>query len=407
MRSYLTYKRTAAFFLVALLLLAPASALADVSLTAAADKTSVQAGDTVEITVTVSGKGISVVEGIFTYDPAVLAYAESAGGASDGFLSMASAQKGGTDALAARVKFTAVAAGMAEVEFNVEKALGYDGKEKGGASASVSIAVAAAPATPAPPPIDYATEGVLAQNVEGATESLYIWRTLENVTLPANYAETEYTYHDQRVAAAMVPDNDAPTLFYLSNASGDTGGYYIFNAKQDTLYPYKTVSSVSKTYIILQPDGSVPLPGGFVETTLAIGEKDYTAWKAQYAQGDIYLLYARNADGGVGYYAYNPSDQSLQRYAVMPARPVQPTLPPGEAVETPAPAPQQSLASAEAGTISVSAALFYAVCGVGALLLILFIVLLAIRAAEKKRRKERAAKRRAERERARRQELEQ
>ena len=407
MKGFLIYKRTAAFLLVALLLLAPASALADVRLNAATDKTSAQAGDTVEITVTVSGKGMSVAEGIFTYDPAVLAYAEGAGGASDGFLSMASAQKGGTDTLTARVTFTAVAAGTAEVKFNVEKVLGYDGKEEGGASASVNIAVAAAPATPTPPPIDYATEGVLAQNVEGTTESLYIWRTLENVTLPASYEESEYTYHDQTVAAAMVADSDAPTLFYLSNAAGDAGGYYIFNKQKDTLYPYKTVSSVSKTYILLQPDGSVPLPDGFTETTLTIDEKDYTAWKAQDAQGDIYLLYARNANGEVGYYAYNPSDQSLQRYVVMPARPVQPTLPPEQAIETPAPAPQQAPAPAEEGAISVNATLFYAICGACALLLILLIVLLAIRAAEEKRRKERAAKRKAERERARRQELEQ
>ena len=227
------------------------------------------------------------------------------------------------------------------------------------------------------------------------------------MTLPANYEESSYTYHDQTVAAAMVADSDAPMLFYLSNASGDTGGYYIFNAQKDTLYPYKTVSSVSKTYILLQPDGSVPLPDGFAETTLTIDDKDYTAWKAQDAQGDIYLLYARNANGEVGYYAYNPADQSLQRYAVMPARPVQPTLPPEEAAETPAPAPQQSPAPAEAGTMTVSATLFYAICGAGALLLILLIVLLVIRAAENKRRKERAAKRKAQRERARKQELDQ
>jgi hypothetical protein len=290
MKSLFTYKRATAFLLATLLLLVPAVTLAEVKLSAAASKTDVQAGDTVEVTVTVSGKGMSVAEGIFTYDPAVLAYSESAGGASDGFLSMASAQKNGADTLTARVTFTAVAAGTAEVKFNIEKVLGYDGKEQGSAEASVSIVIAAAPVAPTPTPIDYATEGVLAQNAEGALESMYIWRTLENVTIPASYTETESTYHDQKVAAAVVSDSDAPVLFYLSNASGSTGGYYVYDDDKDALYPYQTISSVSRTYIILKPDGSVALPEGFTETTLTVDEKEYTAWKAQDAQGDIYLL---------------------------------------------------------------------------------------------------------------------
>lgn len=409
MKSLFAYKRTAAFLLAMLLLLMPAVALAEVTLSAAASKTSVQEGDTVEVTVTVSGKGMSVAEGIFTYDPLLLAYAESAGGASDGFLSMASAQKNGANTLTARVTFKAVAAGTAEVKFNIEKVLGYDGKEQGSAAASVSISVAAAPLTPTPTPIDYASEGVLANNAEGATESMYIWRTLENVTIPSSYSETEFTYNDQKVAAAAVSDSDAPMLFYLSNASGSDGSYYIYDKAKDAFYRYQTISSVSRTYIILKPDGSVALPEGFVETTLTVDDKDYTAWKAQDAQGDIYLLYARNSDGEVGYYVYNLADSSLQRYAVMPARPAQPTLPP---VTTPkpvevTPVPQQTAAPEpkEDGKISVNAVLFYAVCGVAALLTVGLAVLVILRAVEDNRSRKRAAKRRAERENARKQEL--
>ncbi|HWR19934.1 MAG TPA: cohesin domain-containing protein [Clostridia bacterium] len=409
MKSLFAYKRTAAFLLAMLLLLMPAVALAEVTLSAAASKTSVQEGDTVEVTVTVSGKGMSVAEGIFTYDPLLLAYAESAGGTSDGFLSMASAQKNGANTLTARVTFKAVAAGTTEVKFNIEKVLGYDGKEQGSAAASVSISVAAAPLTPTPTPIDYATEGVLANNAEGATESMYIWRTLENVTIPSSYSEKEFTYNDQKVAAAAVPDSDAPMLFYLSNASGSVGGYYIYEEAKDAFYPYQTISSVSRTYIILKPDGSVALPEGFMETTLTVDDKDYTAWKAQDVQGDIYLLYARNSDGEVGYYIYNLADSSLQRYAVMPARPAQPTLPP---VATPkpvevTPVPQQTAVPEpkEDGKISVNAVLFYAVCGIAALLTVGLTVLVILRAVEDNRSRKRAAKRRAERENARKQEL--
>lgn len=397
-------KKTAALFLAALLLLVPAAALAQASVSVEANKTSIDAGDTVEVTVTVKGSAMAIATGSFTYDPAVLSYKESTGGASDGFLSMASAKKGGTDTLTARIVFTAIGAGKADIKVELSSVLGYDGKEQGAASASVSVTAAAPAPTPTPVPIDYAKNGVAAQNVKNAAESMYIWRTLENVTLPASYAEAELTYHGEKVAAATVADSDAPTLLYLSNASGSEGGYYIYNAAADTLYPYQTVSSTSKTYIILEPDGSVKLPDGFAETTLAIGEKTYTAWKMQDAQGEIYLLYARNSGGEVGYYVYNAADESLQRYAVMPARPVQPTLPP-EPEATPAPVeptPAQSAVPApeKEGTIQVSSALFYAICGIAALLLLLVAAVLILRAVENSRSRRRAAARKAARDRA-------
>ncbi|HMM30504.1 MAG TPA: cohesin domain-containing protein [Clostridia bacterium] len=404
------HKKRLALLLFVVLLIVPASALAAASLSAEADAKSIQAGDTVNVTITVSGKNMSVAEGIFTYDPAVLAFSESTDGVSDGFFNLVSAQKGGSNTLSARISFTALGAGSANIEISLEKVLGYDGKEQGSAQASVTVSVAQPQATPTPTPLNYANEGVLAQNVKGAAENMYIWRSLENVTLPSRYQETTLNYHGETVAAATVPDSDAPTLLYLSNAAGSLGGYYIYNQTADTLYAHQTVSSVSKTYILLEPDGMVPLPEGFTETTITIDEKDYTAWKAQDAQGDVYLLYARNSNGEVGYYAYNPADESFQRYAVMPARPAQPTLPP-EATAEPVPAtpvPEPATPAPEhTGTISVNSTLFYAVCGAAALLFLLMVAFVTLRLVEDARRKRKAAQRKAERERAKARELEQ
>ena len=327
------FKRVFAVTAAVMLALLPAAAFAAVEASAAADKTAVQAGDIVEVTITVAGKELAAAEGTYSYDPALLTYTESEGGASDGFISMVSAQKDGSDSLTARIKFTAAGAGNAEVTFDITKVLDYDGDEAGTAKGSVAITVQAAPAStePTPAPINYAAEGVAAVNLT-SDQPMYIWRTLENVTVPSKYTETTLDYHGETVAAAIVEDSDAPTLLYLSNAAGDVGGYYIYDTDKDTLYPYQTVNSVSKSYILLQPDGSVALPAGFSETFITIDEKPVTAWVSQDAQGDIYLLYGRNPDGEVGYYLYNPQDESLQRYAVMPARPTQPVLP--EAEET-------------------------------------------------------------------------
>ena len=193
-------KKKLAMGLALALLMLPATAFAT-TVEAVADKTSVQAGDTVEVVITVQGEDMSIAEGSFTYDPAVLTFTEGEGGASDGFLNLVSVEQGGTDTLKARIVFTAAGEGTANVEAKIEKVLDYDGEEQEGAQASVSIGVSAPAPTPTPEPLDYAKEGVPAQNVQGASETMYIWKNLENVTIPSNYSETTLEYHEETVAA--------------------------------------------------------------------------------------------------------------------------------------------------------------------------------------------------------------
>lgn len=392
-------KKVVAVALALLFLLPPSVAFASVSLHVEADSNRVQAGDVVVVTISVSGKGLAIVEGSFTYDPAVLSYSEGEGGASDGFINMVSLHKGGTDILKATIQFLAVGEGNADIQVSIEKALGYDGGQQEGAKSSASIAVSAPQPTPAPTPLDYAVKGVMAQNVKNASENMYIWRTLENVTVPSRYSETTLTYHGETVAAAIAEDSNAPKLLYLSNAAGNAGGYYIFNAEEDTLFPYQTISSVSKTYILLEPPGDVPLPEGFFETTLTIGERKYAAWQSQDAQ-PVYLLYARNPSGETGYFVYHEEDESMQRYAVMPAPPVLPSLDPEtEGIPVPGQA-DTAPAQKETSQITLSSTVLYAMCGGAALLFICVIGLLILRSVEKAQRRRRAAQRRAEREQA-------
>lgn len=142
-------KKKLAMGLALALLMLPATAFAT-TVEAVADKTSVQAGDTVEVVITVQGEDMSIAEGSFTYDPAVLTFTEGEGGASDGFLNLVSVEQGGTDTLKARIVFTAAGEGTANVEAKIEKVLDYDGEEQEGAQASVSIGVSAPAPTPTP-----------------------------------------------------------------------------------------------------------------------------------------------------------------------------------------------------------------------------------------------------------------
>ena len=146
MKTSITYKRVLSLVAMLLLVALPAMAFAAPELTATADKTSVTAGDTVVVTVTLAGKKLSAAEGEFSYDPSLLTFTEGDGGASDGRIALVSAEKDGASSLSARITFTAAGAGEAKVDFNITKALSYSGEDQGAATASVTVSIAAAPA---------------------------------------------------------------------------------------------------------------------------------------------------------------------------------------------------------------------------------------------------------------------
>ncbi len=389
--------------MLTLLLSVPALAA---ELTLSQTSISVTAGEEFDLTLTLKGKNMAVAEGTFSYDPALLSFKESSGGAGDGFISMATAEKGGSSSMSAHVRFTALAAGEAKVTFTIEKLLDYDGKEQEGGTSEAVVSIQAAPVEEKPK-TDYSQAGVIAQNVQGAAQTMYIWKSIENVTIPSKYAETELDYHGEKVMGATVPDSDAPTLLYLSDAAGENAAYYIYDTAKDALYPYRTLSSVSKSYILMQPDAGVEIPAGFEASTLTVDEREIAVWKSQDAAGEVYLVYARNPNGELGFYYYNPQDASLQRYAVLPARPVQPQLTPAPAPVAQTPVPTQEIPvqsepapAATEGSITLPELYVYVLCGAVIALLLTLIIVLISHAVEKKRRRERAARRRAERERA-------
>lgn len=375
-------------------------------LSVSAGSTAVQTGDTVEVSVTVTGKEMAVAEGVFDYDPALLTYKESDGGAADGFINLISAEKNGSSTLMCKIVFEAIGSGEAVVNVSIERILNYDGDQLDGAKGSTTVSVSAAPveATPTPVPVDYSKTGVKAQNITGAPSEMYIWRSLENVTIPSKYEETETTYHDETVMGAVIKDSNAPELLYLSDAAGENAAYYIYDRASDTLYPYRTISSVLKAYILLQPDSGVQIPAGFTQSSLTVGEKEITAWKSQDAQGDVYLVYGRDPQGEIGFFAYDPEGESVQRYATLPARPVLPELTPSpknapveEApVEKPA-VEDQSNALVHIGedAVTLQKMVFWGICGFAALMFVLFLVSVISHAIEKKQRRRRAAERRA------------
>ncbi len=393
MKTKQTIRRITALIPALIVMLAlPVVALAtDISVKA--DATSVKVGDTVTVTVVVSAEHIAVADGSFTYDPALLTYVSSNGGASDGSINMVAAQEGGASSLTAVIKFAAIGQGEAVVNVSMDSVLSYDEQVLETAEAGVSITVAAADAAapgtePSVPPVNLAQTGVAADNVEGAAAQMYIWRSLSSLTLPSGYVDKQVTYKGEFVGGAAIPDSEDLTLLYLSEESGENAGYYIYNEQKNTLFPYYTLLSVSASYTIVKPEEGIAVPEGFEETTLTWKEKQMPAWTQKGSDGSVYLVYVRNAAGEKGFYLFSTEDESLQRYkgAALSA-PSQPTAEPSaEPSSAPVSAP------ANIGGFAIDQALFYTLCGACAVLAAAVIVLAVLYTSKKSRSKRRAAR---------------
>ncbi|MEZ4357819.1 MAG: cohesin domain-containing protein [Eubacteriales bacterium] len=268
-------------------------------------------GSTFSVTVKFSASNIGVVQATFSYDKSVLKYV-SGSGTSDGKIVLyASAE--GKSSLSTTIKFKALKAGKTTVSVNTTEFIDWDYNSLGTVSASRSVTVQTAgtttttkdpevSTTPTVNPLDTAIPVTVGE------QTLYLWTTLtDDITLPAGFTKTDSTYQEQSIQAAT---GNNITLVYLTDGNGGNGSFYVLD--NGSLYKYQTIT-VSKTYIIVEPDSSVTVPDGYTETTMDINETSVKAWQSEETPG-FYLVYVMNSEGGKGFYTYDTIEGTLQRY---------------------------------------------------------------------------------------------
>ena len=305
----------AAVFMTALVF--PAAAFAS-DLAVETSTPEVYVGDTVTVTVTLSGANMAVASGTFAYDYNLLTYAASTGGVSNGRLDMVSLQSGGTANMTAVIEFTATAAGDATISVSLDNILDYDGQALDTCEGSVSVTILSLgvlgtdTTTETIPP--FTLDGVAATGVYGSDAELYVWRSVLNLTLPSGFEDTEVVYNGQEVGGAASTDEDGVILLYLSDAIGEHAGYYVFDSDSNSLHPYVSVRSVSQDFTFLWPDANVTPPDGYIAPTLTVDENTVPAWTWAGSDGSVYLVYVISPSGEKGFFQYIPGEQSLQRF---------------------------------------------------------------------------------------------
>ncbi len=135
----------------------------------------------------------------------------------------------------------------------------------------------------------------------------------ENVSLPAGFTKTAYSFRGNDIFAAQ--NEHGVTLIYATDLIGRNGKFYLYEAKKDAIYTYTTYTVGENVYTFLIP--SEPLPDGFVETTVKIGEYEnitaYTIPDVKYAE--FVMVYAFNKTAAPSFYLYDLTEGTLQRCA--------------------------------------------------------------------------------------------
>jgi len=129
--------------------------------------------------------------------------------------------------------------------------------------------------------------------------------------IPNGYARTRRTLEGEE-RQMVENDNGSVCLGYMRGADG-TGDFFLYNEENATFSPYAEISISDTTSIVVLSDSSqVSLPDHYQEAKLSLNEKEFPVWQDTLHDG-MYVIYAMNSNGEIGYYQYDSVEGTYQR----------------------------------------------------------------------------------------------
>lgn len=145
-----------------------------------------------------------------------------------------------------------------------------------------------------------------------------IQQNVDESALPEGFESSSYTYQGQEVMAGKGLEKNL-TLLYLTDAEGNSG-YYIYNEASESWSPYAEISTTGKAVVVLPLDSDAAVPEGFKESTIELDGKQVHGWTwAGETEPQYCVVYGMNWNGEKGFYRYDISEKTIQRYFKDPA----------------------------------------------------------------------------------------
>lgn len=250
------------------------------------------------------------------YDPTSLSFQEGNGVTKeyDGVLKF-SGKGDGTNKIRFTMKFQALKAGTTKIEVtdSTGTVTGGETVECVNGNSTIQIAEGTNPPAATPEQPQGENGGEAAQNgITVSGKSYQFSEEFASTSIPVGFVETKLSY-DGGERKFVRQENGSITLGYLVDAEGK-GDFFLYNEEDATFSPYVQVTvSPSASIVLLEKSKGVKVPSGYQEVKLTVNEHEFPAWQDKEHDG-FYLVYAMDSNGTKGFYQYDTTQESYQRY---------------------------------------------------------------------------------------------
>lgn len=219
----------------------------------------------------------------------------------------------------ATLSFTVLSGGTADI--NASAMLGDNAEEA--ATAFASIAVDGEDTAAALSAAAESSTGVEAGTIVSSDGTKIISTVFSDEYIPPLFHKEAGSYQGQPTEAAKF-DNGDITLVYVTDATGENGGFNMLDSSTDQLQDYKMIMGPDGHFIIiLRAPADLPSPEGFTKASLQWDGLSLEAYAVNNIDSsvitdvpatDFFLLYAISSEGDKGWYLYDQKGQTYQRY---------------------------------------------------------------------------------------------
>lgn len=140
--------------------------------------------------------------------------------------------------------------------------------------------------------------------------------TIPNDKVPDDFTKTTVNCKGQEAEALQFNMGDVLLVYLTTPDTEVKNTLAVYNQQSDSIYPFVKLESGNSYYILLNAPTDAQLPDTYAASALELG--DYgtvTAFGNQEPSlSEFYLLYAISNQGNTGWYQYDKTEQTVQRY---------------------------------------------------------------------------------------------
>ncbi|HAG69014.1 MAG TPA: hypothetical protein DCL38_03465 [Lachnospiraceae bacterium] len=166
---------------------------------------------------------------------------------------------------------------------------------------------------------DYSTMGVAAQTIASPDGSVLVSTVFPEEYMPAFFHKSTTLYQGVETECAKFESGEVE-LLYTTDQSGQNGAFKAFDESTGELSDFRIIEGPEGKYIIIQkaPDTAAP-PAGYTKATLQWNGQSFEAYmnmeNPDASQNtDFFLVYAISSEGNTGWYMYDQTEGTYQRF---------------------------------------------------------------------------------------------